>query len=186
MKPELIYIYSPGSLRVERDGKCMGSFVGDIADQKFQELLETGANIKIGSMDKHQKAAKLRSLWMRQGIDNMRETILAPYGVKSTADLDEDQVDELINYYTQKKDQTTPEIRAHRSVILKLLTELGVYANNADWSRVNQYMMDSRIAGKLLYQMSVPEMKTLAVKLRSIKAKYTVRRASNERLALNN
>jgi hypothetical protein len=184
MKPKYIYIYSPGSLRVEYEGKCLGGFVGEIADRKFTELLDTGVEIKIGSMDKNQKTAKLRALWMRQGIDDLRTDILAPYGVTSTADLTESQVDELIGQFTQKTD-TCPEIRAHRSVILKLLTEIGVYSNG-NWPRVNQYMMDKRIAGKLLYQMSIPEMKELTKKLRSIRAKYLNMRAIEGRLALNN
>lgn len=185
MTPKLVYIYSPGSLRVERDGKCLGGFVGDIADQKFSELLDTGVEIKIGSMDKNQKTAKLRALWMRQGVDDMRDVILEPYGCKSTAELTETQIDELLQQFEQKKEVVTAEVRAHRSVILKILTDIGVY-QNANWARVNQYLMDKRIAGKLLYQMSVPEMKELARKLRSIRQKLQKRNQMEGRLALNN
>jgi len=185
-KSNIKYIYSPGSLMIEKEGKPLGGFIGDIAERKFQELLGTGANITFGKMNKSVKISKLRSLWIKQGIDDQRSVILEQYGVTSTAELNENQLDELIQKFTQDKNFVSAETRHYRSIILKLLTEIGIYDNKGNWERVNQYMMNPKIAGKLLYQLSVEEMKELQKKLRSIKTKQYLQIDERKRLELSN
>lgn len=169
---KMSYLYIPQEERlwIMKDGKNVGGFLGEVAHKKFYELLETGAEINIGKMDTRKpKIRQLRALWIKQGCDQFREYILEPYGVTSTADLTEPQLDELILRFSHDvKSEVPVDVRNARSLVLKLLTELGVYDNTCDWKHVNAYLLDKRIAGKLLFQMSVDEMRGLATKLRAI------------------
>ena len=58
------------------------------------------------------------------------------------------------------------ELRSYRSVALNLMQRLDI--DTTDWTRINAFCADKRIAGKLFYQLSIPELESLAVKLRSI------------------
>lgn len=60
-------------------------------------------------------------------------------------------------------------LRRNRSVCLKLMQMIGI--NTADWARINNFCQHPRIAGKPFAQITVEELRLLAVKLRSIKAK---------------
>jgi uncharacterized coiled-coil protein SlyX len=105
------------------------------------------------------------------GISDSKEAILAGYGALSTTELTEDQLTELVDRL-QKMDTNKREapktIRAERSIILNLLTMLGVYIDSGSWTAVNVYLLDKRIAGKMLYEMSELELQRLQVKLRAI------------------
>ncbi len=92
------------------------------------------------------------------------------YGVTSTADLNVGQLDELIRKYSADYNKpATDEIRKLRSQVMILLGRIGVYQNENDWYKVNRYLMDKRIAGKLLYQMKdESELQALIRKLRAI------------------
>lgn len=178
-KSELSYTYDPVNerLTITDGGRNMGGFVGRMATKQWLKLLQQGKDITLKDMDREperrQKAKRLRALWITQGIDNYREAILEPYGVTSTADLDHDQLDDLIaNYTASTGSDAVPETtRKLRSQVLTLLQKLGVYATNDDWHSVNRYLMNPRIAGKLLYQMNDTEMKALTRKLWAIIAK---------------
>ena len=192
IKNTISYRYSPGenSLVVLDKGKMVGGFVGEQAHKVFYELLETDAHIEIGGsgktgdgsrksesenqigMEKSIKIRRLRALWIKQGCDEYREAILEPFGVTSTKDLTEAQLEQLIKTFSHDRKSDAPlEVRNARSVVLKLLMELGVYDNMGDWTKVNQFLMDKRIAGKLLFQMELGELKALTAKLRAILAK---------------
>lgn len=178
-KSELSYTYDPVNerLTITDGGRNMGGFVGRMATKQWLKLLQQGKDITLKDMDREperrQKVKRLRALWITQGIDNYREAILEPYGVTSTADLDHDQLDDLIaNYTASTGSDAVPETtRKLRSQVLTLLQKLGVYATNDDWHSVNRYLMNPRIAGKLLYQMNDTEMKALTRKLWAIIAK---------------
>lgn len=58
------------------------------------------------------------------------------------------------------------EVKRLRSAILVRLQNHGV--NTADWNAVNGFLANPRIAGKMLWQMSIAEMTTLIKKLESI------------------
>lgn len=57
-------------------------------------------------------------------------------------------------------------LRKSRSLCLHLMQRLGVATT--DWSRVNLFCQDSRIAGKPFARLSVEELDALSVKLRAI------------------
>lgn len=191
-KKKLIYRYDPAAERLSiwEDERNRGGFLGKNATRELMRLIEssTGSDsdplIEFTTMktdgstgspsesQRKQKIQRLRAIWISQGIDQHREVILDSYGVKSTADLTHEQLDELIAQYSAANNRpASDEVRRLRSNVLTLLTRMGIYKNDDDWARVNQYMMNPRIAGKLLYLMTEPELKTLVRKLHSIMAK---------------
>lgn len=106
---------------------------------------------------------------------NYKADMLAAYGVESSKDLSAEQADELIErlngMVTIKRKEAPPQVRRMRSTVLTLINALGIYATNNDWERVNKFLMNPRIAGKLLYEMNHEELKALARKLRAMKRK---------------
>jgi len=57
-------------------------------------------------------------------------------------------------------------LRKKRSVALKLMQGLGI--DTLDWTRVNAFCEDRRIAGKAFYYLTEDELDAVAVKLRAI------------------
>jgi hypothetical protein len=88
-------------------------------------------------------------------------------------------VDEINGHKPRNPD--TVELKRLRSAILHRLQKHGI--DTTDWSRVNAFMRQSRIAGKTLGEMSIEEMKALIPKLQNILAKDKAKRAQIERLA---
>lgn len=179
MKTETItYTFDPasGSLTIYMGGKPKGGFMGAIAERKFAELLESGAEINFTNMDTtalHKvKVRRLRALWINQGVDQYRDAILEQYGVTSTKDLCNEQLDELIKQYSHEwHSPVSPQIMKLRSEALTLLKRIGIESNGSDWSMINDFLMSPKIAGKLLYQLTEPELITLGKKLHSIISK---------------
>jgi hypothetical protein len=172
---KLRYEFDPEADRLAIfDGdKNLGGFIGKGATREFLEALEKGAEVSItnrnNGMEKSKKVQRLRAIWISQGIDNHRESILEGYGVSSTADLNVAQLDELIRQYSAEYHKPASEdTRNLRSSILTLLTRLGVYNTSDDWAAVNQFLMDKRIAGKLMYQCTDDELRILKRKLHNI------------------
>ena len=60
----------------------------------------------------------------------------------------------------------TAETKKLRSAILKRLQKHGV--DTSDWTRVNTFLVQPRIAGKLLFEMNADEMRRLIAKLEQI------------------
>jgi hypothetical protein len=109
------------------------------------------------------------------GIRDQKEAILEGYGVTSTTDLTQEQIDHAIAKLREMQDskkKAPRTIRQKRSSVLDLLTQLGVYVpGNNPWPRVNRYLKNPRIAGKLLYEMNETELDALVKKLHAIKIK---------------
>ena len=171
------YNYDPSCKRLVAvvNDKLYGGFSGVLAEQQFCKLLETGAVINIIDMStkiKSDKVRRLRALWIKQGIDQYRESILSAYGVQSTADLSLDQLNELIMRFSPSSNLPISEqMRKLRGQVLVLLNKLGVYSTNNDWAQVNAYLMQPRIVGKPLYLLTEQELISLVKKLYSIEAK---------------
>lgn len=82
----------------------------------------------------------------------------------------------------RKPDERT--VKKLRSGILHRLQRHGV--NTTNWDEVNRFLLNPRIAGKMLFQMNVEEMRELTGKLESILDKDTKRQQDINRLiALN-
>lgn len=71
------------------------------------------------------------------------------------------------------------ELRKWRRICLKLLQEIGV--DTGDWTRVNAYCANARIAGRAFGEISAEGLKALAVKLRAIKKKTVAAGAATTR-----
>lgn len=105
-------------------------------------------------------------------LQAQKANLLAGYGVESSKDLTAAQADELTARLTEiaktkKKDSPQP-LRRQRSIVMTVMNELGIYATAGDWTRVNEFLLQPRIAGKLLYEMNEEELKALQKKLRAM------------------
>jgi hypothetical protein len=139
---------------------------------------------------KKQKIKTFHAILVRLGMLSHKESLLAGYGVESTLELEESEIDELIDYLkrherSQKKEHDS-QLRQLRSIVLTILQRMGIYSNNNDWHRVNKYLLQSRIAGKLLYQLNTDELRSLIKKLRGIERKESEKAAMEEYQAINN
>lgn len=72
------------------------------------------------------------------------------------------------------KDAYREAIRKHRSVVLKLMQKIGI--DTTDWTRINAFCKDERLAGKEFARLDGGELEALAVKLRAIQKKGGLRK----------
>lgn len=117
-----------------------------------------------------------------------REAVLLPYGVTRLRDMSEEQLMDLISRLQalqpqQKAPAPVPEsLKKARSLVLALLSDLGIQCRNGNWDQVNNYLLQPRIAGKALYAMSEEELKACSRKLRAILKQKADASAELERL----
>jgi len=119
------------------------------------------------------KRQLLARILVERGLMANKGDILSPYGVERIRDLNGYQLDELINGLkpVERKRKATDaplEIRQARSLVLTLLDELGIKPAAGNWQVVNDYLLQPRIGGKVLYAMNEQELKDCAVRLRSV------------------
>lgn len=134
---------------------------------------------------------RFHALLSQTGLKANKADMLAGFEVSSTKDLTRDQIEELNNRLQEILDakgtgQAPPTLRKKRSTALDLLTKMGVYKNSNSWTAVNKFLLDPRIAGKLLYEMNEEELDKLARKLRVMKKKQEENQAEIDRQAQNN
>jgi hypothetical protein len=115
---------------------------------------------------------KFHALLKEVGIEGQRENLLHGYGVDSLTELTDKQLSDLVTRLEGMKKtryEVSDAMRRSRSVIITLLTDMEIYdPHTRDWERANAYLMEARIAGKLMYEMTLEELKALARKLRLI------------------
>jgi hypothetical protein len=105
-----------------------------------------------------------------------KEVLLEGYGAKSMLDLTAEQLADLtarlknIVSEVQSK-EVPPALRRKRSNLLAALAKIGVHTVGG-WERVNEFLLEKRIAGKLLYEMDVAEIEAALVKVQQIARKY--------------
>lgn len=120
--------------------------------------------------------------------------ILLPYGTESLRDLDASQLADLSNRLQQIQDshadgqqcQVPVAIRRLRSNVLSVLTDMKIYDGSKSWDRVNNFLLNPRIAGKLLYEMGDEELKALNKKLRAMHKKNEEMRQRENYIARQN
>jgi len=131
-------------------------------------------------METSEKRVMIHRLLFKLGaLDNKRD-MLRGYGVESTTDLTDAQIDSLIARLKDslnKRAEAPADMRRWRSNVLTQLNKCGVYATNNDWTAVNRFMLSPRICGKLLYELNVDELKKLYKKLLMVAEK----KAQNDR-----
>lgn len=132
-------------------------------------------------MDRLKAYRQFHALLDQLGLRERKCDILAGYGVRSTAELTDAQLSAAIYALSceakRKKDAADDRLRACRSSVLRLLTDIGVYridrgdSRSVVWKRANSFVLQPKIAGKAFYDLSADELQRLAVKLRALKAK---------------
>lgn len=102
---------------------------------------------------------EMKRLYVRQytwnRTDSLREMTKAEY----------DACCDALERLTGRKD----EQKKKRSQCLRLMQKLGI--DTTDWTRINYFCQDQRIAGKPFARLTNEELDTLATKLRSIQRK---------------
>lgn len=169
------YTYDPSarSLTIFTDGKPRGGFVGPEAERRFNQLLESGADIAITNMNtegtKKHLIRAFHACLAKQGIIQYKEDILSRYGVEHTTELTIDQLRELVDEFStdrNRESQASPEVRRLRSDLLTLLNRMGIFARNNDWKPVNDFCL--KHTGKMLYQMNEQELRKARKQFNSI------------------
>lgn len=96
--------------------------------------------------------------------------VLASGGrTNSLKELTRAEYDAMCDHLEGKVYLRTSELRRRRSCVLHQMQKMGV--DTTDWARVDALCMDVRIAGKRFAQLSVEELRSVEVKLRSIERK---------------
>lgn len=144
----------------------------------------------IKTMDRLRLYKKMHVLLNEIGIESSKTALLEGYGVEHTNQLsDEDLqhlVDRLIRMKEEKDNFQESEKKHWRSVVLTLCNKYGVYVTNNDWTEVNNLLLEKRVGGKLLYEMTKEELQMVALKLRMILAKRQQIQEHERELALEN
>lgn len=135
--------------------------------------------------------SKLRifhGLLKEAGVLANKADILAGLGVDSASDLTDAQLTEVSNTLRgliAKKNDAPVEVRRARSRILTLCTDLGVF-DGRNWNRLNEYLKNPRICGKVLYELSLIELKALNRKLSHLLREKNKTVEEEQKQAINN
>ncbi len=109
--------------------------------------------------DKDEYKQSLVSQYTEGRTSSLREMRTAEYNALC------EELESIANptraYHTERR-----ELRRWRSIVLKLLSEYGIPTHN--WTAVNAFCNDNRIAGKPFAKLSQPELEALSIKMRSI------------------
>jgi hypothetical protein len=116
-----------------------------------------------------------------------KESLLAAYGCTSTLQMTEAALDHLTARVRDIQDmkpfrsggsytgsaqksavETDPDTKHWRHKCLRMIAACGV--NTQDWNAVNAFLLDPRIAGKHLYELTTGELNNLHRKLQNVKA----------------
>ena len=140
--------------------------------------------------NKKLKIKTFHALLARLGYMSYKADMLCGYGVESTSELEVWELDELIQRLRDeelaRRHKHDAELRSLRSIVLTILQRMGIYKDSRSWRQVNEYLLNPRIAGKLLYELKPDELRALIKKLRGIERKYQDKHDETERLILNN
>ena len=107
--------------------------------------------------------------------DDVKETIVSSFTDGRTVHLREMTDEEYADMCVSLEMQTSSKrlLRKRRSVCLRLMQQLGV--DTTDWTRINAFCQDQRIAGRVFAKLSVADLDALQVKLRAIMSKGGLR-----------
>jgi len=139
-------------------------------------------------MDIKQKRRKFNALLAVAHMMEAKKWMLAYYGVDSTTELSEKQLDELIakaqDLVNKSKEEQDFKMRKWRHRCLRMMAACGV--DTQDWNAVNAFMMDPRICGRHLYELNVPELMTLHRKLHNVRDRKAAKKHDIKWIAIQN
>jgi hypothetical protein len=143
-------------------------------------------------MNRKQKNRLFHQLLAKAGIREQKEALLEPYNVESITELSEEDIDALLNRLARmpemKKTDASPSVRRARSNVIMAVEEYyNINIKTPDsWDKLNSLMMDKRVAGKMLFEMSEAELKTTLKKLKAMTRKTNEAVQNDNYLATHN
>jgi hypothetical protein len=141
-------------------------------------------------MDRLLMYRKMHALLKEVGIESSKSALLEGYGVEHTNALSDAELKHLVDRLAQMKeakmDYGDAEKKHWRSNVLTLCNKYGVYVTNDNWTDVNKLLLQKRVAGKLLYEMSKEELQAACLRLRSILSKRQKVQDHEKQLTLKN
>ena len=130
---------------------------------------------------------KFHALLNETDMVKFRQSIIEGYGVDRGRDLTDEDLQHAVNKLSEMKAvEVDVKKRKLRSIVLSILQKLGIYQNNNDWAQVNGYLLQPKIAGKMLFELDVTEIDALIIKLNSILTKKEKKDIEINRLKANN
>ncbi len=140
-------------------------------------------------MDVIKRKRQRFNILLRTGhMTNAKEYILGSYNVNSTTELTEKQLDDAIlrvqRIIDEKFEPKDLQMRELRHKCLRMVAACGV--DTQDWKAVNAFMLDKRIAGKHLYELSIPELNSLQRKLHAVAENINIKKQQETRLQIMN
>ena len=119
-----------------------------------------------------QKRRLFNTLLAKTHQMSAKQYILEGQGVNSTTELSEKQLDWLIDWASDilanKRTDADRDVREWRHKCLRMIALCGV--DTQDWNKVNAFMLNKRICGKHLYELTTEELMTLHRKLHNVAA----------------
>ena len=114
------------------------------------------------------KVRRINTLMSACRLIPTRTDILALWDARSYDELTDNEIVALQAYmefaHRAKTTPATDAIRRLRSQVLAHLTKLGMYASPEDWTKVNRFLLQRRICGRLLYMLDAQELQALVRK----------------------
>jgi hypothetical protein len=136
-------------------------------------------------MEKKKLIKQMHAMMAKKGLMHLKPDILGVFEVESTKDLTYEQLETVIMWLNETDSEY--ELRQKRSVVLYWLGRLGIKGSKQEgWDDVNRYLMQPRIAGKMLYEMSVKELDECTARLRMIHSKAEATSGRINRLKIMN
>ena len=138
-------------------------------------------------IDRSALMRKFHALLRETDMVKFRQSIIEGYGVDRGRDLTDEDLQHAVNKLSDMKAvEVDVKKRKLRSIVLSTLQKLGIYQNNHDWAQVNGYLLQPKIAGKMLFELTEVEMDALILKLHSILSKQELKKDEIKRFAANN
>ena len=111
------------------------------------------------------KVRRINTLMSACRLIPNRTDILALWDARSYDELTDNEIVALQAYmefaHRAKTTPATDAIRRLRSQVLAHLTKLGMYASPEDWTKVNRFLLQRRICGRLLYMLDAQNLQAL-------------------------
>jgi hypothetical protein len=190
MKEKIKAVYEPlgNRLTMYKDNKVVYGYVGSVAHSKMLECATKRIDITFKNsddMEKKKLIKQMHAMMAKKGLMHLKPDILGVFEVESTKDLTYEQLETVIMWLNETDSEY--ELRQKRSVVLYWLGRLGIKGSKQEgWDDVNRYLMQPRIAGKMLYEMSVKELDECTARLRMIHSKAEATSGRINRLKIMN
>lgn len=129
----------------------------------------------MNELERGAKVRRINTLMSACRLVPNRPDILALWNATGYEELSDGELVEVQAFMeVAHRMKTTPApeaIRRLRSQVLTHLMKIGVYTLPEEWAKVNRFLLQKRICGRLLYMLDTGELQALVRKLRAIRDK---------------